>query len=57
MGVNFDIAFAAHVQIKQTMAPKRIKHVVEERNACLDVGFARAVQIDLNLDVGLFRRA
>ena len=57
MSIDFDIAFAAHVQIEQTMATKRIKHVVEKRNARLDVGLARAVQIDFNLDIGLLRRA
>ena len=56
MGIDFNIALAAHGQIEQTMTPERIKHMVEERNACLDIGLTRAVQVDINLDVGFLRR-
>ena len=52
MKVNCDIALGLYVEIKQTVAGEGLEHVVEERNARVDVVLPSAVEIHTDLNRG-----
>ena len=43
--VDLKIALRFHGEVEQTVARERIEHVVEERDARVDIGLARAVDL------------
>src|SRR5262249_31004815 len=54
MSVDFEIAFRGNRQVEASMASQLGKHVVEKRDARLDVVLARAIKIQGNADLGFF---
>ena len=40
-------------EVDEAVPPKEFEHVIEESDAGFDFGFARAVEIDGDLDLGL----
>ena len=57
VGVNLDIAPRPHLQIEQAVAREGVEHVVEEGHARIHIGRTRAVEVDLDGDIGFLRRA
>lgn len=53
MGINLQIALGDNGQIKQTVSPESIEHMVEKPNAGIDGGLACPIQINGNDDIGL----
>ena len=54
MGVHFQIAAAAQMQIHGCVLREKREHVVEERDAGFDRGFSPAVNIKSDGDAGFF---
>ena len=46
VAVDMQIALAVHVQVNQAVAGNLVEHVVQKADAALELGGARAVQID-----------
>ena len=55
--VDLEISLRLHGEVEQSMARERIEHVIEERDARVDIGLARAVDLEREQDVGFFRGA
>ena len=54
MRVHFQIAVAAQLQIHRRVLGEQREHVVEERDAGFDGGFALAVEVEADGDAGFF---
>lgn len=54
MGVYLQIAFAAEVEVEHAVLREEREHVIEKRNASVDSGLPLAVDVQLDLDLGLF---
>jgi hypothetical protein len=54
MLIDMQVADRLHRQIDARMPGQEIEHVVEEADAGRDVGQTRAIEVDGDLDVGLF---
>jgi hypothetical protein len=52
MAVDVQIALGDDVKVNQTMTRDLIEHVVKKANASVEVGFARAVKVDADGDLG-----
>ena len=52
--VDLEIAARLHGQIEEPVPREAVEHVVEERHTGLDDRLAAAVDVDLDLHVGLF---
>ena len=52
MGIHLNVADGFDVQVKQTMLGKKREHVIEKRNSGVNVGNARAVNVERQLDGG-----
>ena len=57
VAVDMQIAHGLNVQIHQTVAGNLVQHVVEEADARRQLGFTRAVEVELDSDAGLGRVA
>ena len=55
MAVDFEIALCLDFQIEMSVPRDLRQHVIEKRNAGLDLVFARAVQIQTHTDIGFIR--
>ena len=53
--VHFKVAVAAQFQVHRRVLGEQRKHVVEERNAGLDFGFALAVEVEAHGNPGFLR--
>jgi hypothetical protein len=53
MKIDFDVALDFEVEIEKSVLGQQGQHVVEKRDAGLDVGFAGTVDIELEGNVGL----
>src|ERR1700754_3583744 len=51
--VDMQIAIRLHRDVDAGMPGQEIEHMVEEADAGCDMGHARSVEVDRNLDVGL----
>ncbi len=47
------IALGAHLQVDHRMAPEAVQHVVQEADAGIDVGVARAIEVERDGDLRL----
>ncbi|MNF96228.1 hypothetical protein D3C84_790100 [compost metagenome] len=47
------VALALDIQVDQAVTGNLIEHVFEERHANSELGLARAIQVDRDLDLGL----
>jgi propanediol utilization protein len=57
MKIDVQIAFRLHCDVDARVARQQIEHVVEEADARRNIRRALAVEIDRDLDIGLFRLA
>ena len=57
MLVDIEIAARLHAEIEEAVAREDVEHVVEERDAGIDLGLAATVDVQLDGDVGLLGRA
>src|SRR5688572_4494959 len=53
--IDVQVALAHYVQIERAMVAEQFQHVVQKADSGVDVAPARAVQIQLDLHVGLAR--
>lgn len=53
--VNFDISFRFDFEIESTVLGEEIQHVVEERNACVDLRLAGTIEVESKGNIGLTR--
>ena len=54
MGVHFEVAFAAQLQIHRRVFGEQHQHVVEKRDAGFNRGFSPAVEVEADGDAGFF---
>src|SRR5262245_5750533 len=54
MKIDFEIALGIDVDVEQAMAAERVEHMVEKRHAGFDRRFAVSIDLQRNLDIGLF---
>ena len=52
MIVNFQITPAGNFEIEQAMLCKQIEHVIQKRQTSIDPRPARAIQVQLDADIG-----
>ena len=52
--VDVQVALGADLQVDAAVACEGVQHMIEEADAGLDIGHARAVQIHADRDLGLF---
>jgi hypothetical protein len=57
VAIDVEVSLGLNVQINQAVACDLIQHVIKETNAGVQVGQARAIQIDLDLNHRLGRLA
>ena len=57
MGVHFEVAVAAQVEVHRGMLGEQGEHVVEKGDAGVDFGFALAVEIKRDGNLGFERVA
>ena len=55
MLIDLEVALRADPQIEQGVLGQQLEHVVEKADARLDIGLTGAVQLQLQLDLGLVR--
>ena len=51
--VDMQIAFGVKLEIHQAVAGQLLQHMIEKADACMNIIHARAVEIELNLNLGL----
>ena len=56
VGVNFEVTFAAQFQVYDRMSGEKRQHVVEKRDTGPNRRFALPIDLQLELNSGLFRR-
>ncbi len=52
MEIDMQVALGAHLQVDHGMAREAFQHVVQKADAGVDVGFAGAVQVQRDGDLG-----
>ena len=53
MGINVQITLCVDIEIDQAVSSDLVKHVIKEGKASRESRFARAVEVDLDIDRGL----
>jgi hypothetical protein len=54
MGVDMEVTVSGDSQIEPAVTAQLVEHVVVKRDACRDVGDPTAIEIDRDLNRGLF---
>ena len=52
VAVDVQVASAVDVQVDQAVACDLVEHVVKKPDACVQLGLARAVEVDAHADAG-----
>jgi hypothetical protein len=52
MGIYIEIALTGKLEVKETVPGKKLQHMVEKADSCLDLIFPGSVQSQFKLDLG-----
>lgn len=55
VGINFEVAFGLNLEVDKAMPSDLIEHVIKKRDARIKVFFARSIEVQAHMNLGLGR--